>query len=154
MEQSEQQRVKRGATVMDRLLPGWHKYVDLNKLNMGDGSMCLLGQTFGLHAERCLAKEMYPEEWEAAVTETKARVKNEAREEQIKTWGYTLASPGYGDILAKIARKRYDRIKKNKIDRIESDLQVLQRVCAGYDNKCYWAEEITDRLVKDGDKEV
>ena len=138
MEQNEQQRVKHGATVMDRLLPGWYKYVDLNQLNMADGSMCLLGQTFGLHAERCLAKEMYPEEWEAAVAATEVRIRDEASKEKIRTWGYTIAHSNYGDILAKIAPKRYARIKKNKANRIEADLRVLGQICAGHDNNCYF----------------
>lgn len=39
-------RAKRGASFLDEEKPGWFESIDLNKLNMGDGSDCVIGQLF------------------------------------------------------------------------------------------------------------
>jgi hypothetical protein len=39
-------RVKRGASFLDEEKPGWFNLIDLDKLNMGDGSDCVIGQLF------------------------------------------------------------------------------------------------------------
>ena len=55
--------VRNAARVLDKVIPGWHRRVDLEKLNMNECTMCMLGQTFGEDAETAIAKELYPEEW-------------------------------------------------------------------------------------------
>lgn len=40
------QRVARGAALLDRALPGWAQLIDLGKLDLSDTTMCVLGQLF------------------------------------------------------------------------------------------------------------
>lgn len=143
---SEKERVAIGAKLMDRLLPGWHRVVDLDKLDMSSGAMCLLGQTFGVHAERCLAKEMYPEEWAES---WKASYFGRAYENsENRRIGYQIAQ-GLdkrlgGSMLERLVTKLGLRTKKS--------LQILEQVCDGHDNKCEWAAEVADRLAKDSEQ--
>ena len=39
-------RAKRGASFLDEEKPGWFSLIDLDKLNMGDGNNCVVGQLF------------------------------------------------------------------------------------------------------------
>src|SRR3990167_1650614 len=59
-------RVAEGALLMDKLVPGWYKHIDLVELDMSSGIHCLLGQTFGTKVEQTLVKKLYPEEYKAA----------------------------------------------------------------------------------------
>ena len=97
---------------------------------MCNGSVCILGQTFGMHAEKCLAKEMYPEEWEAASEEP----------EQNGTYGFRIAGGMIPKLLKKLGRD----------PELDPELKVLRRVCDGHDNRCFWAEEVAERLAQDG----
>lgn len=36
--------VERGAKLLDTKLPGWHKQIKLNRLDLSDGCRCVLGQ--------------------------------------------------------------------------------------------------------------
>ena len=58
-----QEMVNRGAALLDRILPGWHKRLRLDKLMMKDINLCVLGQLFGTDTEMALAREMYPKEF-------------------------------------------------------------------------------------------
>lgn len=122
-------QVERAAKLMDRELPGWHRMVDLEKLQMIDGAMCLLGQTFGVHMEKCLAKEMFPKEWE------------KARRAAFIPEG--LAKHGY-QIGRQLLRKRKE---EGRVD--AEDLTALEIVCSGIDTRCAWIAEITERRLKD-----
>lgn len=42
-----QQRVSRGAKLLDEKMPGWFEKIDLGKLCMSDGTVCVLGQLWG-----------------------------------------------------------------------------------------------------------
>src|SRR3990167_11322084 len=39
--------VKRGVKVLDQVEPGWHKKIDLTKLQLSDIRQCMLGQLHG-----------------------------------------------------------------------------------------------------------
>lgn len=39
-------RVRRGAALLDRTKPGWAEEIDLEKLNLGSGTHCVLGQLY------------------------------------------------------------------------------------------------------------
>ena len=128
---TESERVAAGARLMDKILPGWHKQVNLDKLNMRSGAMCLLGQTFGVHTEKCLAREMYPEEWLAAREESGVS----------SSYGYSIATDMLYPVVCKLGLT-------SDID--NSELRALRSVCTGArDTKCEWAAEVADRLAKD-----
>ena len=38
--------VARGARLLDKIMPGWDKKIDLHDLDLSDGSTCVLGQLF------------------------------------------------------------------------------------------------------------
>lgn len=40
-------RVARGAQLLDQYVPKWHRQIDVSELEMNNGGMCILGQTFG-----------------------------------------------------------------------------------------------------------
>lgn len=40
-------RVERGASLMDKLRPGWHNEIDIKRLNFFTLTNCILGQTVG-----------------------------------------------------------------------------------------------------------
>ena len=58
---TEKQTVLNAAKALDRVIPGWYKRIDLNRLNMADSNLCILGQLFGHNIELALAREMYPD---------------------------------------------------------------------------------------------
>ena len=58
-----QEMVNKGAALLDRILPGWHRRLQLRRLDMKDIDLCVLGQLFGRDTEMALAREMYPEEF-------------------------------------------------------------------------------------------
>ena len=41
------ERVRKGAAVLDVLAPGWHRAVDWDRLDMADSAWCVLGQLCG-----------------------------------------------------------------------------------------------------------
>lgn len=144
---SNREEVAKGARLMDRILPGWYRGVDLDRLNMSDGTMCLLGQTFGVHAERSLAREMYPKEFTAALLNVKADFATDSP--RYKSFGFNIASsnrPLHGGMIDMI-------LKKLGLDRdteVYNEQQALRRVCSGHLNtKCEWAAEVAERLAKD-----
>jgi len=40
-------RAARGAAYLDRVDPGWYRYVDPDRLELADGARCVLGQRYG-----------------------------------------------------------------------------------------------------------
>ena len=148
--ETEREKVAKGARLMDKILPGWHNQVDLDKLDMSSGSMCLLGQTFGVHKEQCLAKEMYPEEYARAVAATSAGGTDFGGTH--KAFGYRIAGDGryakllpWGGMVGTLATK----LGVGTAD----ELDALHHVCKGHNIKCEWAEEIAARRAVEGSKE-
>ena len=45
-----EQRVQAGAKLLDEKSPGWFQRIDLGKLCMSDGTVCVLGQLFAEEA--------------------------------------------------------------------------------------------------------
>lgn len=41
-----EKRVKKGVLFLDRREPKWFTRIDLNRLNLGDGAICIIGQLF------------------------------------------------------------------------------------------------------------
>lgn len=157
-EESEAVRVARGAKLMDKILPGWYKRVDLKKLNMASASMCLLGQTFGVHNEASLAREMYPEEFEEATSDRD----NKSHGYSIAT-DYTRRGIGvYTNMLTEIGEKlgllppveplnSVLLTNTNKVIQtmMNPDFATLTQVCRGHDNRCEWSAEVAARLAAD-----
>lgn len=42
-------RVARGMALLDRARPGWHRRINLDRLDIADGRRCALGQTYGMY---------------------------------------------------------------------------------------------------------
>src|SRR5688572_23142249 len=61
--------VRRGAKLLDKLIPGWHQRMRPEQLRMSNASLCAAGQLFGNRVEMAIAKEMYPEEHREAVVQ-------------------------------------------------------------------------------------
>lgn len=138
----EKSAVAKGAKLLDKILPGWYKQVDLSKLDMGDASLCMMGQLFGAGVEAELAEEMYPGELE------KAR-KSAFRYMYSPNYdmGYCTAFPGTGSggVVSRIMRK----LGLAKAPSQDPQYKALAKVCMGHDNSCIWAEEIAKRMEKD-----
>lgn len=49
-ELTHEQRVARGAALLDRVNPGWWKRIDLERLSLGSCKRCVLGQLYGEYA--------------------------------------------------------------------------------------------------------
>lgn len=128
--------VKCGAQLLDKLVPGWHKRIDLERLNMVDINLCILGQLFGYEVELALGKELYPDLWE-------------------KYNG--LAYCGYGIglyLLGEVTNACYgNNLYHLNAATEETDAYFLTKACAGGIDKCVWAEEIAERLAKDNNDE-
>ena len=134
-DKEEREHVKIGATVLDRTVPGWHNKVDLGKLKMSSGQLCMLGQLFGHDAETAIAKEMYPKLWEA---HGKIQYSSGAYHD-----GYLIGCR----MIPRLTGMDKEDIYYAPED---SDLHKLSKACRGINNKCYWAEEVVERRVKDG----
>lgn len=118
--------VTKGAKLLDRILPGWAKHIKLNRLDMDDVNMCMLGQLFGRDTEMALAKEMYPEEY--AKYET---------------------SSGYSTGLAFFRNWVSKALSISARSRRNSEYMFLHKACAGAPIECLWAEQIAERLAKE-----
>lgn len=133
--------VAKGAALLDKILPGWHKQIDLEKLDMGEPSICMMGQLFGTAIEGQLAREMYPKEMEDAIAYAKTKKR------RYGTDGYTMAlcygPEGKGDLIHQLM---------NKTGRgTAEEYAALDYVCSGHDTRCLWAEEIATRIAKESD---
>ena len=135
----EQRAVARGAKFLDSILPGWYKRVNLNTLDMSDGTMCILGQAFGVRNEKSLAKEMYPEEFNDATAQVQ-HAWPAVQKEEVHRWGYRLARNWMIPSLLK---------KRGRDQKTDAEFQVLNYVCKGHNNRCEWAAEVAERLAQD-----
>lgn len=124
--------VRRGALVLDKVVPGWAERIKLEKLDMMDINLCVLGQLFGYDVETSIAKEMYPKLWNDPA--------------------YEVGS-GYGK-----GRKIIPRILGIETDSIATshdvELIALNNACGGVNNRCLWAEEVAMRLAGESDGET
>lgn len=55
-----QDRVAKGATMLDRWSPGWRDKIDREILDINHPFKCILGQTYGVYSEGCLALGISP----------------------------------------------------------------------------------------------
>lgn len=132
----EREMVAKGANLLDTILPGWYKEIDLKQLEMSDGTMCMMGQLFGTGVESKLAETMYPKEMQ------KARGKGDTDWDEGYSIGLCLPGGGVvGWVINKLGLK----------DKMKQELMALDYVCDGHDTKCFWAEQIADRIAKDGE---
>lgn len=133
----ERAAVKKGAALLDSILPGWYKKVRLNRLQMHSGSQCMLGQLFGHDVEAQLAEQMYPEEMKCA-------------REYGGRYGYSTATfrEFNGDKKTLLERLMI-KLGLDKKEKARQQLKALQHVCRGHSNECLWAEEIADRRAKE-----
>lgn len=120
-----QEKVHRGAKVLDQVIPGWEKRVNLETLRMGSATLCMLGQLFGANTETAIAKEMYPELWQ--------KMNNESH------CGYLTGSR----MIPSLVGSPVCDIDQAPFD---SDLKALGIACSGVNTRCYWAEEAATRL--------
>lgn len=137
----EREAVKKGAKLLDKILPGWHNEVSLGRLDMCQGTTCMMGQLFGTGVESQLAEKMYPEELRKARAEYAGSDYNLEEVEDGFGVAGTFRSPGkslIGKLMRKVGLKPESKASLAK-------LKALQHVCAGHDNKCLWAEEIATR---------
>lgn len=51
MSREHMQRIKAAAIMLDKEIPGWHRLVDVERLEMESCSLCVLGQVFGPEKE-------------------------------------------------------------------------------------------------------
>lgn len=54
--------VKRGSALLDRMVPGWYRDLDLDKLNLSSGYACVLGQ-LSMSRFQTQLRERYEEEY-------------------------------------------------------------------------------------------
>lgn len=140
--EQERAAVAKGAALLDKILPGWYNEINLNTLEMDDGSMCMMGQLFGAGIESDLAREMYPKEMEEITKDL-----------ELDEWGMD-DSEGYNKALQIRFHKHSNFIKylmkKHGVDRkMAAHYTALYAVCDGHDTKCFWAEAIAERKAND-----
>ena len=114
---------KRGARLLDQMLPGWHKRMRPEHLDMSSTSLCALGQLFGTDVEMSIGKEMFPEEWNKH---------------------FIRKRTGYG-----VGKELITIWSSDKDAETLKNAEFLRIACAGYDTQCFWAEEVAERLVND-----
>ena len=124
------EKVKAAAEVMDRIVPGWYKRVNLKELEMASCSACFLGQTFGENAETAIAKELYPEEW------AKAKVGSNGYGTGLKFFAKRAGVSGYD-----FANLIYGAKKSGDHDYIAIENATYSNI-----SNCLWANEIATRL--------
>lgn len=139
--QEQTEAVKKGANLLDKILPGWHNQVNVKKLDMGEPTLCMMGQLFGTKVEGKLAREMYPEEYKAAVN-----LYREQGNSIPDGYGIALCMDDDVNLVNVIMQKRCLRS-----DERMAELRALDHVCSGYDTRCEWIEEIAQRKAQDGD---
>lgn len=128
------QAVKRAALLLDKLVPGWEHKVNLRRLNMESGQLCMLGQLFGTDVEMSIAKELYPEEFEKAV-EQDGGARN--------TNGYTRGLRWIGSWRSKAANLE-------EASQRAAEFAFLDKACgASKSTECLWADEVASRLAKE-----
>ena len=134
----ERQAVSQGAKLLDKLLPGWHKKINLQKLQMHNATLCMMGQLFGDGVEGKLAEKMYPEEMA------------EARKHENMGWRRAMGGIAYGERWGCNLVKKL--LTKINLSAKTAHYRALVHVCRGHDNRCLWAEEIAERKVRSGKK--
>lgn len=122
----DRETVTRAARLMDKLVPGWAQRIQLEKLNMKDVDLCVLGQLFGTNVETAIAKEMYPELWA----------------EHNQGCGYGTGKHMIPRLLGEDADVLTVVHPKSS-----EDSTILYTACCGWANECFWAEEVAERLV-------
>ena len=138
----ERAAVRKGAALLDKILPGWHNEVELDRLEMANGSMCMMGQLFGTAIETDLAKKMYPGELEEAATKYEYDGEYDGFD-VAGTWR-AIDTSLIGRLMAKIGLNTKSKASLAKF-------KALQHVCSGHDNSCLWAEQITERKAKEAE---
>ena len=123
--------VKKGARLLDKILPGWHRQINLDHLQMDSGVHCMMGQLFGAGVEAQLAREMYPEEM------SKLRSADGFRNALCQH--YWQDGNHVEDLITRLMRKL----------RLKAGYAELDRVCAGHDNRCVWSAEVAERIAAD-----
>ena len=126
------EKVARAAKLMDKLVPGWYKAIQLELLNMEHGAMCVMGQVFGVNVEKTVIKEAYPGEYAEALS--KAPSKN----------GWSVGRNGVGSLVERMMNKRGMLSREDRVD-----YWAMELVCDGSDTRCEWIEEIATRLAQD-----
>lgn len=134
-EEKERKAIAIGAALLDRILPGWHDRIDLRKLRMRSGALCMMGQLFGNNVETALANEMYPEEMEKVAQHWKEK-------------GFSQAN-GYRRAVGSTGGLRSILESRGELEQSMEELKTLNFVCGGHDNRCLWAEAIAERKAKD-----
>lgn len=123
-------KVRRGALVLDRLVPKWEHRVDLDNLKMESGTLCMLGQLFGYNVETSIGKEMYPELWEQQSKESYE--------------GYMIGRRIIGQLLG---------VDRGDLWHAEDDCDAaaLRDACRetnARDSKCLWVAEVAERRAR------
>lgn len=148
--QDKRENVRRGAKLLDKLVPGWHNKMKPETLRMEDGALCAMGQLFGGKTELSIAKELYPELWKEH--------RHSCRAQGDASNGFALAffgvnshdeyMPEYG-----LVHKIFDRLKwRSQKEKMlaQEDLLFLRIACSGDPSlKCMWAEEVAERRVQE-----
>ena len=132
----ERDAVKKGALLLDKILPGWYRHIKLKRLKMENGAQCMMGQLFGLETEAKLAREMYPKEMEE-LPETSNGFYRAMIYLDSNWTGRNLIYR----LMQKLGIANDPKIRKR--------YDALMHVCAGHDTKCLWAEEVASRKAKE-----
>lgn len=59
MPRNATEAVARGAALLDEKVPGWWRVIDLDALDMGNCTQCMLGQLFGHDIEKALGSTTF-----------------------------------------------------------------------------------------------
>ena len=125
-----QEATRKGARLLDKMIPGWHRHMRPERLVMSSPSLCALGQLFGHDVELSIAKEMYPKAW--------------AKHRKGEGSGYGI---GVGMITEWVNKEI--ACSPEMCTELNEERNFLRMTCAGYDTKCFWSEEVAERLVND-----
>lgn len=143
----ERAAVKKGAQLLDKVLPGWHNEVALDKLDMSEGSMCMMGQLFGTGVESKLAETMYPQELDEA---REAYAGQDYYDRDVEN-GFGVAGTfrhPEESLIGKLMRKIGLSLESKES---LAKFLALEHVCQGHDNACLWAEQVAERRAKEAE---
>jgi len=92
---SYKERVARGAMLLDYLVPGWHKKIDLDRLRLSSCTDCVCGQLAFTTASKAIKRELDYDPWDAWTTFRRYLARKLGRREKIDLAQEILNNPSH-----------------------------------------------------------
>ena len=138
-DKATQKKVAQAACLMDKIVPGWYRAINPERLHMDSAQLCMLGQVFGIHIEKTIVKKVYAKEYAEAL-----QVRKES-DSDLSGYGICSGLANYRGGLVKRIMRKLGIEQSEKVSYV-----ALEDVCSGSVNaKCEWVDEIATRLAQE-----